>query len=240
MVAFLAALTVAAATPVNATTVQQSRQSFERGQKAYKAGEYQAAIEAFLSADRLNPSPDLMYDVAQAYEKLGDLGSAINFYQAYVSRAPEARDVPAVRANIANLRAHLASGEPVVLVPTEPPPLAATPLATLEAQRPAPQPPPSSVTEVPPVVSATPASVFHPRPLAIACASVAVVAAAFAIAGAVDVANFQGTRSAVEKGYTVSYTSAQSQSNAATIWGGSAIVLTVVAAAGVTGAVLTW
>jgi tetratricopeptide (TPR) repeat protein len=225
MVAALVILAAVVGAP-NAETLQQSRALFAQGQAAYKAGAFNDAIDAFLKADRLNPSPDLMYDVAQAYERLGSLHDAVEFYESYLSRAPRAPDAGAVRSLIASLKARLAEGAtvaaPLVVVGAEPSavPLAASPP---EARRVEPKKP------------------FHPTAEAIVFGVAGVVAAGFAIGGAVDVANFQGTRSKVQQQPpTISYTSANAQANAALGWGIAAIVLTIATAGCVTGAVLTW
>ena len=61
------------------------------------------------------------------------------------------------------------------------------------------------------------------------------------VVGAVEVSGYQSTYNAInDRSYTGTYAAAQSAANSAQIWGVSAIVLAVVAAAGLTSAVLTW
>jgi iron complex outermembrane receptor protein len=232
-------------TSSSAATVKQSRHLFDQGQADYKAGQFKEAIEAFLAADRLHPSPDLMYDVAQAYERLGELGRAVEYYEAYLQRDPRAKDRAQVSATVANLKGRLAAKDPglapVVVLAPEPSavPLVAAPLVA---------PPHWAEPKPTPLVAAPEAEAraegsrgSHPSATAIALGVGSVVAAGFAVAGAIDVASFQGTRSKIANGTAgLSYSSAQGQANAAMGWGIAAIALTVLTAAGVTGTVLTW
>ena len=41
--------------------------------QAYREARYKDAIDLFLQANRLDPHPELIYNVGQAYEKLGDV-----------------------------------------------------------------------------------------------------------------------------------------------------------------------
>src|SRR5262249_30798358 len=54
------------------TSQTAAREKYRAGAAAYKAGHYKDAIDLFLDANRLSPSAALSFDVARAYEKLGD------------------------------------------------------------------------------------------------------------------------------------------------------------------------
>lgn len=88
---------------------EQAKLSFQRGADQYRAGHYQAAVQAFLEADRLAPSPPLSFNIARAYERLDDASGALRWYRDYLRRSPSAKNAPEVRARVAELAAKLAS-----------------------------------------------------------------------------------------------------------------------------------
>ena len=74
---------------------------------AYERGDYREAIEGFIAADRLRPRAALSFDVAKAYEALGDSSRALAAYRQYLRRA--ARAPASVRDRIEVLAGKLAS-----------------------------------------------------------------------------------------------------------------------------------
>ncbi len=70
----------------------QARRHYAAGVEAYEAARFKDAIDEFLEANRLAPSPALSFNIARAYEKLGDHAGALGFYRDYLRRAPEAED----------------------------------------------------------------------------------------------------------------------------------------------------
>ena len=231
MVSLIASILLLASTASPASSpaeLQRARQLFERGRADYRSGQFRLAIAEFLEADRIKPAPALSYNVAAAYEKLGDQAKAVSYYQEYLLRAPDAPDRPAVEATIQNLQAHMqgSAAAPVVVMAE---PAAAPPVAPAEIS-----PAPAAAVHAP---AAEEKSHFVPYALG----GLGVALAAGAIFGAVQVANYAGTRSAIVSGSTrVIYSQAVAQQGAAAVWGPTAIALALVAAAGLTGAVLTW
>ncbi|HEY6081191.1 MAG TPA: PEGA domain-containing protein [Polyangiaceae bacterium] len=88
----------------------QAKLSFQRGAELYRAGQYEAAVKAFLEADRLAPSPALSFNIARAYERLDDASGALRWYRDYLRRSPAAKNAPEVRARVAELAGQLARG----------------------------------------------------------------------------------------------------------------------------------
>src|SRR6185436_18266878 len=70
---------------------------FQEGAQAYEQGRYKDAVDAFLAADRLAPSAPLSFNVARAYQKLGDGSSALRWYRDYLRRNPNAQNADSVR-----------------------------------------------------------------------------------------------------------------------------------------------
>lgn len=86
----------------------QARQKYEAGAEAYTRGRYKDAVDWFLEADRLAPSAPLSFNVARAYERLGDASSALRWYRDYLRRSPAAPNESSVRDTIRALAAALA------------------------------------------------------------------------------------------------------------------------------------
>ncbi|MHB8416691.1 MAG: tetratricopeptide repeat protein [Myxococcales bacterium] len=237
--ALLAALILGSSSP--AAQLQKAKQLFQQGRADYQAGRFRQAIEEFLAADKLKASAALIYNVAQAYEKLGDLSHAVEYYQDYLSREPHAADRDKVKATIQNLQAKLQAepAAPVVVMaapvesPAAPAPGPAAPALTAPAPAPPVSAPEAAVTE--------PAKPHRSRVLPITLGAVGIAAGIVAIVGIVEVASYQSTVSSINSGgFKGSYADAQGQASQANTWGDAAIALGVVAVAGLTGAGLTW
>jgi tetratricopeptide (TPR) repeat protein len=85
----------------------EARRHFERGAQAYREARYPEAIDAFLAAFRLDPDPGLVFNVGQAWEKLGNVANALRSYREYLRLSPRADDRPTVEASVRNLEARL-------------------------------------------------------------------------------------------------------------------------------------
>jgi len=102
----------AADSPSDEAVIEQRRaeakQKYQQGAEAYAAGHYKDAVDYFLAADRIAPSAPLSFNIARAYEKLGDGSGALRWYRDYLRRNPSAANADTVRAGIAALAAALA------------------------------------------------------------------------------------------------------------------------------------
>lgn len=76
---------------------------YEQGAQAYAAGRFKDAVDLFLEADRLAPSAPLSFNIARAYEKLGDDSGALRWYRDYLRRAPDAANAKDVQATVSKL-----------------------------------------------------------------------------------------------------------------------------------------
>ena len=94
---------------------------FHKGADLYKQARYQDAITEFEAAYRARPSGVLRFNVAQCYEKLGDIPNAIRGYRDYVREVPQADDRGTVEAAIGNMEGRLTQrGRQALLVYTTP------------------------------------------------------------------------------------------------------------------------
>jgi tetratricopeptide (TPR) repeat protein len=109
----LVAVSPASAQPADAdettdTNVrQEAKERLHEGVKAYSGGRFKDAVDLFLAANRLVPSPALSFNIAKAYEKLGDNAAALAWYRDYLRRAPGASDRSQVDKIIARYEAEL-------------------------------------------------------------------------------------------------------------------------------------
>lgn len=71
---------------------QRFKAAFERGEAHFQNGDYGAAIASFKEADRARVTPEVAYDLAKCFEKLGDEAYTIYYYRLYMRRAPSAPD----------------------------------------------------------------------------------------------------------------------------------------------------
>ncbi len=97
------AVGLAAAAPARADDAAAARARFEVGVRAFAAKDYAAAIRAFTESHRLYPTPSSSFNLAQSYERSGDLKQAALMYRRYLREAPLAADRVQVRQHLAEL-----------------------------------------------------------------------------------------------------------------------------------------
>jgi len=76
---------------------------FREAVEAFASGRYYTAIELFTAADRIQPKPELSFDIARSYENLGEDTAAIAFYREYLRRAGHPADEADVLSRIDKL-----------------------------------------------------------------------------------------------------------------------------------------
>jgi tetratricopeptide (TPR) repeat protein len=96
----------------------------EAGAAHYAAGEHRQALEAFLQAYALERDPNLLFNVASCYERLGDADAAREKYRAFLA-SPDGDPEGRPRAEQALER--LAPGGPSVPTPAGPQPASLPP-----------------------------------------------------------------------------------------------------------------
>ncbi|HJL16322.1 MAG TPA: hypothetical protein RMH99_11735 [Sandaracinaceae bacterium LLY-WYZ-13_1] len=109
----LLALSLSLAAPAEAqrrrpspAQVERARALFVEGSRHYEAGRLNEALESFLASWRLVRNPELAYNVARTYERMGDAEHGIEFYRHYLRHAaPDASEREDVERRIEELRA---------------------------------------------------------------------------------------------------------------------------------------
>lgn len=88
---------------------QRFKSAFERGEAHFQKGDYGAAIASFKEADRARVTPEVAYDLAKCFEKLGDEAYTTFYYRLYLRRAPSAPDTLTVAEKVGTTLARLES-----------------------------------------------------------------------------------------------------------------------------------
>lgn len=116
--------------------VEQAKAHLAVAQRMFAVQQYDKAIVELQQAYVLDPKPEYLYAIAQAFRLAGDCTKAIRAYEQYLKTNPVAAEAAKARANIERCK-------------TEPPPPNAPP--------PPPDPPPAVVVPPPPPVPPPPA-----------------------------------------------------------------------------------
>ncbi len=85
---------------------ERARILFLRGDRLYSEGQYEESVDAFRESYELSGRPELLYNLANAYERLGRLEEALAVLREYAPHAPS-YDRSAVDRRVANLRDRL-------------------------------------------------------------------------------------------------------------------------------------
>jgi tetratricopeptide (TPR) repeat protein len=81
---------------------RRARELFLRGEDHYAAGRYEKAAGLYEEAYELSRRPELLFNIANCFERLGDYDKAAAYLRRYL-RSPRARDVVSVRERIKRL-----------------------------------------------------------------------------------------------------------------------------------------
>jgi len=90
--------------PITATGKEGARQWFDRGQDAFAAGDFAAALEAFKKAHSLMPMPEFVFNQGSALEQLGRTAAAAKAFEHYLVLNTGAKDFNATVEKIKKLR----------------------------------------------------------------------------------------------------------------------------------------
>jgi tetratricopeptide (TPR) repeat protein len=100
----------------------RARALYDQGAQAYNESRYYQAAACFLDAYRVYPTPQLLFNVAKAYDKLSVPSSALAYYREYLRKLPDAPDAADVGSRMRELEATLAQrGVQQLSVLTNPP-----------------------------------------------------------------------------------------------------------------------
>lgn len=91
-----AAITMAPLSAHAGDPTEEARVLFDAGARAYKAGDFRAAIQAFEQAYKIEARPNLLFSIAQAHRRqyvldrrAGHVAVAVKYLRDYLSRVPQ-------------------------------------------------------------------------------------------------------------------------------------------------------
>lgn len=82
----------------------RARELFLEGEAHYAAGRYELAAERYLDAYELSQRPELLFNLGNAFERMGEYEKAADYLRRYAD-SPRARDVVSVRERVRRLEA---------------------------------------------------------------------------------------------------------------------------------------
>jgi tetratricopeptide (TPR) repeat protein len=77
---------------------------FDKGAEAYRRGDFQQAVTLLQEAYGLDPQPVLLYNLARAYEGLGNIDLAIDTFTRYLEADPKTPDRGAIEQRLGTLK----------------------------------------------------------------------------------------------------------------------------------------
>lgn len=77
------------AAPADDAKLKRAEELFLNGRQLFKEGSYEAAILAFQESYELSKLPEILYNIGNSYEKLGDFANARKYLDQYRAFAPE-------------------------------------------------------------------------------------------------------------------------------------------------------
>lgn len=100
-----------AASPASADPRADAKAHYVKGKSLFDAKDYVNAIAEFKAADQLAPSAVNDYNIALAYDALGDATQATTYYNSYLTRMPDATNKTEVQASLKRLQASQAQAD---------------------------------------------------------------------------------------------------------------------------------
>lgn len=82
------AILLAIVGPARADDALDARAHYQAGQHFYDQGQYDEAIHEFEEAYRLKPHPNVLYNIAQAHERLLEYAESVKWFERYLKEAP--------------------------------------------------------------------------------------------------------------------------------------------------------
>jgi hypothetical protein len=121
--ALIAALVLASAPAIAAPKGAAAKKQFDRGVKAYTAGDFTAAADAMGKSYELEKDPETLFAWAQAERKLDDCEKAVELYNELLVYDLPAENRKVIESNVAECKEILAAKAPKVEdTPKEPEP----------------------------------------------------------------------------------------------------------------------
>lgn len=96
----------------------EARRHFKTGMQLIADGKVEDGVAELLEAYSIRPHPNVLFNVAKAYESAGKSSDALHFYRRYLETRPP--DIEKVRETVARLEAQAPKPTPVIEEPKKP------------------------------------------------------------------------------------------------------------------------
>jgi len=123
----------------------EARAHFKKGMDSISAGKYDEGISELEKAYAILPHPNVLFNIARAYNEMGDLEKAVDYYKKYLETNPPDKEEVGnlIKALEVRIKAKQEKPQPVEPPPDKPTPEKPTPeKPTPEKPQPPPTPPP--------------------------------------------------------------------------------------------------
>ena len=87
---------------------ERARGLFQQGVAAYREGKFYEAVAIFLQTQRIYPDTQLCFNIARAYENLGNSSAALRYYRDYLRQADRPSDGAEVQGRVRKLEQQIA------------------------------------------------------------------------------------------------------------------------------------
>jgi tetratricopeptide (TPR) repeat protein len=87
---------------------ERARVLFQQGVAAYRDGKFYEAVAIFLQTQRVYPDTQLCFNIARAYENLGNGSAALRYYRDYLRQADRPSDGDEVKERVRRLSLQVA------------------------------------------------------------------------------------------------------------------------------------
>jgi hypothetical protein len=87
---------------------ERARVLFQQGVAAYRDGKFYDAVAIFLQTQRVYPDTQLCFNIARAYENLGNVSAALRYYRDYMRQADRPSDGEEVKERVRKLSQQIA------------------------------------------------------------------------------------------------------------------------------------
>jgi hypothetical protein len=91
------------------TEVKIAKAHFSTGEEYFAANRFGEAVKEFLEAYRLSKRDAMLYDIARCYQHLDDPGRMTGYYRRYLASHPDATDLSAIEAAMAQAAPRVAT-----------------------------------------------------------------------------------------------------------------------------------
>ena len=94
-----------------AEDLELAKAHFQAGIVSFDRGDYRQALDEFKAADRASHRPELDFNIARAYERLGDAAHAFRYYEKYLAARPRDPDSDETREALKRLERRIGTLE---------------------------------------------------------------------------------------------------------------------------------